>query len=128
MKRPKLLLTIALSAIVATTAPLAAAQADPDAGTAPSATDQASQYSDADVKAFASAAVAVQAIRDLYVVKIMAAGDEDQARQLREAAVTEMAGAVQQQGLSVERFQQILLDAQGDPALVDRINQQLNSR
>lgn len=148
MKRNKLLLTLALSAMVASTGPSVLAQADAGANTAPSTTapstetpsteapstqapsttEQASPYSDADIKAFADAALAVQAIRNLYLVKIMSAEDEDQRVQLRDAAVREMSGAVERKGLTVERFQQILVQAQGDPALVDRINQQLNAR
>jgi hypothetical protein len=115
-------------------APLASAQLPPGPDTgagsdsaAPS--DQAvSRFSDDELRSFAAAALAVQQVKDTYApILASAATSEDQQRVI-EAADEEMKRAVRDNGLSVERFQEILDSASTDPVVIDRINQHLNGR
>jgi len=93
---------------------------------APQATDSAG-YSDTDLGAFAAAASDIQDLADAYASRIVATSDPAQRDQLAMAAVREMTAAIEKQGLSVERFEQILDSSRADTALVDRINQRVNA-
>jgi hypothetical protein len=104
--------------------PDAAAQSDPSA----QSDSPVSQYSDQELRSFAAAAVAVQQVKDTYGPMLAAATTSQEEQRVIRMAGAEMVQAVQDQGLSVERFQQILDSAQADPALVERINRQLNAR
>jgi hypothetical protein len=112
---------LAVLAVAAT--PPTAAQNDTPSGS-PAAS--ASGFSDTELKSFAAAALDVQRIREAYVQKLGAAADGDEQRQLVEAAARDMSSAVEQHGLSVERFHTIIAAARGDEALVARINKHLN--
>jgi hypothetical protein len=78
-----------------------AAQADANAQTD-------AKFTDAEVKQFASAALAVQQIRE-----DTATSDADKQ--------PKMAAAVQQSGLTPQRFNEIAQASQNDPALTERI-------
>jgi len=87
-----------------------------------------SRFSDDELRSFAAAALAVQQVKDTYApILASAATSEDQQRVI-EAADEEMKRAVRDNGLSVERFQEILDSASTDPVVIDRINQHLNGR
>ena len=105
-------------------APLALAQSDANG----SAAEQSQNgFSDAELRSFAAAAVAVHDIRNAFLLRAAAVSDEDELEQLKRAAAAHMTAAVQQQGMSVARFAEILGAAQNDDALASRINEQLNA-
>src|SRR5438067_7097399 len=116
-----LTLLLALGTLSVAWAPAALPQVTSNNDSSPAASQPSSAYSDAELKSFAAAAIAVQAIRDMYVLKMTGANGQSEQQQLKQAAVQEMAAAVEQQGLSVGKFQEILVNAQGDPGLVDKI-------
>lgn len=113
-------------------APLASAQSQPDLGASPDAAAQSdqsvSQYSDDELRSFANAALAVQQVKDTYGPMLAAATTSQEEQRVIQRAGAEMVHAVEDQGMSVERFQEILDNASSDPALVERINRHLNAR
>lgn len=70
---------------------------------------------------FARAAREVFRIRQAYAPKVQAAGSEMNARDFIVAAEREMGNAIRHEGLTVERYNEILRAAQRDPALAARI-------
>src|SRR5215470_16758914 len=56
-------------------------------------------YSDAELKSFADAAFEVKHIKETYLPKMAAAENEQEQEKLKQAALTEMAKAVEQRGL-----------------------------
>ena len=80
---------------------------------------------DAELKSFAGAVVEVHRINDAYIPKFQAAGTSDEEQKLEAAAVREMVQAVENEGLSVEKYEQILTLAQSDRELVHRLKRPL---
>jgi hypothetical protein len=80
---------------------------------------------DAELKSFAGAVVEVHRINDAYIPKFQAAGTPDEEQKLEAAAVREMVQAVESEGLSVEKYEQILTQAQTDLDLVHRLKRPL---
>ena len=80
---------------------------------------------DAELKSFAGAVVEVHRINDAYIPKFQAAGTPDEEQKLEAAAVREMVRAVESEGLSVEKYEQILTQAQTDVDLVHRLKRPL---
>ena len=91
---------------------------------APDAPQPAAGYSDAELKSFAVAAVKLQRINDTYLPKLRTATSEDEHRQVKETATAEMRRALQEEGLSVDKFRTIVSQAQADRALAERIREQ----
>jgi Domain of unknown function (DUF4168) len=80
---------------------------------------------DAELKSFAGAVVEVHRINDAYIPKFQAANTPDEEQKLEAAAVREMVQAVESEGLSVEKYEQILTQAQTDVELVHRLKRPL---
>jgi len=74
-----------------------------------------------ELEGFARAAREVFRIRQAYAPKVQAAGSEMNARDFIVAAEREMGNAIRHEGLTVERYNEILRAAQRDPALAARI-------
>lgn len=74
-----------------------------------------------ELERFARAAREVFRIRQAYAPKVQAAGSEMNARDFIVAAEREMGNAIRHEGLTVERYNEILRAAQRDPALAGRI-------
>lgn len=70
-----------------------------------------------DLKKYAAAAVRVQEIGARYDQMAQQAGDAEQAEQIRQQSRAEMAQAVRDAGLSIEKYNEIYTAAQQDPAL-----------
>ena len=89
-----------------TTAPPASSQQPP--APPPAAAPSATSFSDVELEQYVRAALAVQRVQQDQTTP-------DTAKQ------TKMADAVQQEGLSPERFNEVATAAQADPALQQRI-------
>jgi len=90
-----------------------------------SASKSATPPTDAELKSFAGAVVEVHRISDAYIPKFQAAGTADEEQKLEAAAVRDMVQAVENEGLSVEKYEQILTRAQTDRELVYRLKRPL---
>jgi hypothetical protein len=91
----------------------------------PSAAEQALGYSDAELKSFAGAVVEVHRINDAYIPKLQAAGTPDEEQKLEAAALHEMVQAVEKEGISVEKYEEILTKAQTSRDIALRLKQPL---
>lgn len=99
-----------------TTPPEAAQPAEP--APMPQSTD----FSDEDVTQFAQANQQVQDIQAEYTQKLQASGgDQEKTADIQQEAQEKMVQAVEDSGLGVEKYNQILQVAQADPELVKRI-------
>jgi len=108
------LLTLAVAAPWASAGPFvrgAMAQA-PEAGTAIGA---------GELQAFARAAREVFRVRQAYAPKVQSARSEMDARDFIVAAETEMKAVIARQGMTVDRYNDILKAAQRDASLAARI-------
>ena len=86
---------------------------------------QSSDFSDEEVAQFAQANQEVQDIQSEYTGKLQdAGGDQEKAADIQQEAQEKMVQAVEDSGLGVEKYNQILQVAQADPDLVKRIQAQ----
>lgn len=109
---------------------LAGAQA-PDA-TSPSVQEEAAApavaVDDRKIDQFADAYVAVQQIQSQATQQLGATADADKAQQVKQEAETQMIEAVQQSGLQIEEFNQIVQAMASDPTLRDKISGRIDER
>lgn len=105
---------------LATTAwmPVALGQAE-----TPPAAPAAQDFSDTDLKTFAVALVEVSRINDNYLPVYRAAKSPEEQQAIEQKASDEMVQAVQNAGLTVDRYQQILAQARSNPEVASRINE-----
>lgn len=103
-------------------APAASAQATP-----PKAEQPAPSYSDAELKSFAVAALQVQRINDVYLPKLKSAGTPEEQKQVEKTATAEMVKAVEKEGMSVDKYKQIMNHAQSNPEIAERVMQHIKS-
>lgn len=103
----------------------APAQTAPPAATqraAPAQLPKASDFSEHDVDTFARVNKKVQAIRAEYTRKLQATGgDEQKTAEVQHEAEDKMVKAVDDSGLGVAKYNQIIHVAEADPAFAQRI-------
>ena len=87
----------------------------------------AANYSDAELKSFAVAVIEVQRINDVYVQKLASAATPEEQQQIRRTASQEMVKAVEKEGMSVERYKEIMSHAQTDPSVAARVQEHIRS-
>src|SRR5262245_34126728 len=104
----KLLTAIAMVALVGW-GPLAMAQVGQPRG------EPSASFSDAELKAFAGIVVEVQRIADAYNPKLEAAQTMKEQQKVELAASDEMTRAVTQEGMTVERYHEILKQSLTNP-------------
>jgi hypothetical protein len=88
-------------------------------------TEQAASYSDAELKSFAAAAVEVHRINSAYLPK-MAEAEPAQQRQLEQKALRETTAAVEKQGLTSDKYDEILSAAQTRSEVAKKVEEYLN--
>ena len=113
------LATISLAVLSFALAPAPARSAEPGMA------QPAAEFSDAELRAFAKAAAKVQRINDVYVPKLSTAASEDEQKQVQETATAEMRRALDDEGISVDKFREIVTRAQVNPGLAGRIREQV---
>jgi hypothetical protein len=82
---------------------------------------QPSEFSEGQLKSFASAVLKVQAIRSKWQPQLQGAESTEKAQELQAQAGAEMVSALEEKGLTVETYNAIALAARDDSALADRI-------
>lgn len=80
-------------------------------------------YSDKELQSFAVAVLEVERIKSSYAPKL-AQNLREQA-QLKQAASLELLLALKQQGMSVDKYQEMLAQVQSRPELQDKVNENL---
>lgn len=102
---------------------VAVAQSAPQGGT-PAATRSApksSDFSDADVKKFASVQPTIESIREEYSKRLLDVNDPEKAAKLQTEAVQRMVDTVNEAGLEVETYNGIAIALQSDADLRMRV-------
>jgi hypothetical protein len=93
----------------------------------PKASDQSDgAYSEAELRSFAEAALEVKHIKEIYIPQIQAATNEEEQQNLQDAATKAMTKAVEERGLKVDRYQQILVAALTQPDLAHRVGKYMS--
>lgn len=101
--------------------PLASAQAAAPA--APITAPQSIDFTDADLKSFAVAVIHVSQINDTYLPVYQAAKTPEEQQLVEQKATDEMVQAVKNQGMTVEKYQEILTHAKANPQVANRVDQ-----
>jgi len=91
------------------------------------AEQSASGYSDAELKSFATAAVEVRRIQIAYAPKYQSATSAEEQQQVQRTAVEEMARAVQKEGISVDKYNEIVGQIRENPVVAERVREHLGS-
>lgn len=112
-----------IAALIASSA--VAASWIPDAQAQSAQQQPSAQYSDAELKTFAVVALNVQKINETYLWKLEGAESADEKQKVRQAASNEMVQAVQSQGMTVEKFNEIAVQARQRPEIAERIQQHI---
>ena len=113
-------MTVMLALMGIAGAPLTWAQSEPAQIEQSKAT-----YSDAELKSFAAAAVDVHRINSNYLPKLADANPDEQ-RQIEKQALQETTRAVEKQGLTSDKYDEILSAAQSKPEVAKKVEQFLN--
>lgn len=87
----------------------------------PAAQQEAAPATEQEVKQFAKADKQIAKLTEEWQPKVQEAGSPQEAQQLQQAAQAEMVKAIEKEGLTVDRYNQIYAQAQADPALAERI-------
>ncbi len=122
MIRSRFLTMMAVAVLGFAAAPIAGAQSSQSPAEQP-----ASSFSDDELKSFVVAALEVQRINSVYLPRLQAATTPEEQAQVREAASGEMVQAVEKNGLSVDKYKEILEQAQTNPAVASRVKEHIKN-
>ena len=114
------ILTIAFAILGVAWAPVSFAQLGQ-----PAAEQAAKSYSDAELQSFAEAALEVKRIKGTYIPKLEAAESLAEQQEVKQAASQEIKRAVEERGISVDKYQEILASALTNPEIAQRVNKYL---
>ncbi|QIB65683.1 DUF4168 domain-containing protein [Kineobactrum salinum] len=120
-KSMKALSAAATSLLLLLGAPAVLAQDAP-----PPQTEQI-EVTDSKLALYVQAATKITELRDQFQQKMAEADSPEQAQSLQEEASTEMIGAVESFGMTVEEYNQIAYALQSDPELRERLEKLQNS-
>lgn len=101
-------------------------RAAPDKGPAPQAQDVTNDFSDNELKKFASVQEDLESIRNEYSGKLESTEAPDQAAELQQEASQKMVQVVQDAGMDVETYSNIALALQSDAELRDKVQSMMN--
>ena len=127
MRSSVLTMTLVLFGVAYTPALFAetdAAQTPPADQAAP-AEPSARSYSDQELHSFAVTMLEVERIKNNYAPKL--AENLRQQAQVKQAATLELLLALKQQGMSVDKYQEMLDSVQSNPQLAGKVNEYLKS-
>src|SRR6266702_1585494 len=116
-------LTMILAWSGAVWAPIALAETDDSTPPSTSSEQAAAPYSDAELKSFAVALLEVDRIKTTYAPKLALTLRAQQ--EVKQAASQEMVQALKQQGISVDKYQEMLINVQTNPSLAGKVDHYL---
>lgn len=79
--------------------------------------------SDEEVQSFAAAMVSVQELGQEWTQRMQETDDQEELSQMQQDAQEEMIGAIEDEGMTVEEYNEIATAAQQDPELAQQIEQ-----
>ena len=114
-------LTVTLALLGTAWAPIALAESDESAPEQSASPEKpAAPYSDAELRSFAVALLEVDRIKTTYAPKLALTLLAQQ--QVKRAASEEMVQALKEQGMSVDKYQEILINVQTNPAVAGKVD------
>jgi len=122
MKRSSLIAIVAATAAGLAWMPAASAQTMQQQSP-PQQQMQQQNFSDADLKSYAAAAGQVQQISNDYLPQIQSAETPQAQQAARAEATQKMVQAIEQQGLSVEQYNQITSVVRVDPETAQKVTE-----
>jgi hypothetical protein len=120
------ILTIALAFLGVAWTPVASAQNDQDNRTPTQ--QSAPTYTDDELKSFTAAALEVRRISSTYIPKIEAAPSPEEQQKVVQQAESEMVQAVEKQGMTADKYDEILTQAKTNPEVAQRVEQHLKNQ
>jgi hypothetical protein len=125
MRSSVLTMTLALFSVAYAPVLLAddAQQKAPADQSSPSDQQSTPSYSEQELRSFSVAMLEVERIKSSYAPKL-AQNLREQA-QIKQAASLELLLALKQQGMSVDKYQEMLANVQQDPQMADKVNENL---
>jgi hypothetical protein len=84
------------------------------------------QFSDEELKTFVVAVIEVQRINDDYMNKLGAVSTPEEQDRVLQTAADQMTQVVEKNGMTVDRFTEILNHAQMNPQLASRVRKHMN--
>lgn len=115
------LASLSVVALAAAFTPAAVAQQAPPQPSAEAPASAAAQPSEEELRTFASAALEVREIGAEWQPKITEAESEEHAAEIQTQARDEMVEAVEQKGLSVDRYNEITQAVRSNPELAEKV-------
>ena len=85
--------------------------------------DEQAGYTSDELRSYVMAALEVQEIGSVYQPQLEAAATDKEQDEIRTQATTEMVDAIEDAGLTVERFNAISVSAQNDPELAGKLRE-----
>lgn len=85
----------------------------------------AAPVSDAEIDQFISAATEIQVLHEDAQSKISAVEDETQAAALREETERSMQSAIEESGLTIQRYQEIFVAYQSNPQVNEKVTKKM---
>ena len=114
-------LTVTLALVGIAWAPIGLAESDESAPEQSASPEKpAAPYSDAELRSFAVALLEVDRIKTTYAPKLALTLLAQQ--QVKRAASEEMVQALKEQGMSVDKYQEILINVQTNPAVAGKVD------
>jgi len=113
----RFLLLAVTAAVLAVATPVVAAV--DDAG--PLAQQQAATPDDSELSAFVAAFLRLVGVQHGYMMMLRDEEDPARLEEIKQSAMTDMKSSVEQDGLTVDRYNQIALSVRDDPALRDKV-------
>lgn len=129
----KTVLTLALTSLFAVGGTAVAQYGGPEAGAAgqappPAEATPGMALTEQTVDTFVDAFVAVQEIRHDFAERLQEAADETQAQAMQQEAQEEMMRAVEEEGMSVQEYNEVAMALQQDPELMQQVQQKAEER
>lgn len=87
----------------------------------------ATNYSESELKSFATAAIEVRKIQIAYAPQYQGATSAEEQQQVQQTAVEEMARAIQKEGISVDKYNEIVGQIRTNPGIAERVRGHLDS-
>lgn len=119
----RFLLPAVMAALLAVAAPAFAAVED--SGPAPQAQAPTASPDDGELNAFVAAFVRLVGVQHGYMLMLRDENDPSRVEEIKQSALTDMKSAVEQDGLTVDRYNQIALSVRDDPSIRDKVETML---
>lgn len=116
---------VAFAAVGMVSAPAIAQQAQPPQQNEMKQKAPSGTYSQGELKSYAKAAIKVKKLDEQYSMKLQSAESPQEQQSVREEATGRMVSAIEEEGLSVEKYNEIYNAAVANPQIAQELNEYL---